>query len=218
MRCRPVLLSAVAISAACSVTGCGDSRDDRPSSGSPSSLAGSEAPTSWKDPKDLLKALRSALEVGDSARVLALYDASDPAAAVKKRFWAALSEVSAAESRIRAAYTKKFGQPAWDADDNPVKWGTGGDFGLASSFERLAETRVDEENGMARVGVEKFIFQVVRRDGRCVAFREETFGGNDHEVKMVSDGVAKAKKVLAAVDAATDAADFRKRYEAIRAE
>jgi hypothetical protein len=222
MRSRRLLLSSFAIVVLGGVSGCGDSKGDRPAPASPatptSTPTPAAAPTQWTDPKDLLKALRAALMAGETARVVGLYDASDPDAAVKKRFWGALAESFPIEGRIQTAYVKKFGQAAWDADANSAKWGTGGDFGLISSFLQLNDARVDEEDGTARVGIDKFVFRVVRRDGKCVAFREETFGRNDDEVRIVVDDIARAKKILAAVDTSSDAATFEKRFAAIRAQ
>jgi len=221
MRAHHPLVTTLSIVVLGGVSGCGDSKVERPAPTTPAvptstTPPAAAVPASWNDPKDLLRALKGALEAGDTARVLALYDDSDPAVAVKKRFWAALAEAFPAEGRVRAAYTKKFGQAGWDADDNPLRWGTGSDVGLASSFERLGEAFVDEENGTARVGIDKFVFRVSRRDGRCVAFREDTFGGNDDEVRVVVEGTARAKKILSAVDTSADVATFKKRFEEIR--
>ncbi|MFO0932057.1 MAG: hypothetical protein U1E39_05045 [Planctomycetota bacterium] len=196
---------------AATFVGCGRSSPDAGASRATAAVA-------WDDPMELLQALRAALEVGDGARVVALYDDTDPAVAVKRRFWAAMADEVAALARLRTAYVSKFGAAAWDADENPAKWGTGGDFGLAYVLSRLPAAQVDEEGGTARVGAEKFVFRIVRRGGKYAAFREETFGGNDGEVKMVADGVAKARRAAALVAEANTPADFAARFEALRAE
>lgn len=196
---------------AATFVGCGRSSPDASGSGATAAVA-------WDDPMELVQALRAALEAGDGARVVALYDDTDPAAAVKRRFWAAMADEVAAYATLRTAYVAKFGAAAWDADENPAKWGTGGDFGLAYVLSRLTAAQVDEEAGTARVGAEKFVFRIVRRGGKYAAFREETFGGNDGEVKVAIEGVAKARRAIALVAAAKDAADFAARFEALRAE
>ncbi len=168
---------------------------------------------------ELLQALRAALEAGDGARVVALYDDTDPAAAVKRRFWAAMADEVAAYATLRTAYVAKFGAAAWDADENPAKWGTGGDFGLAYVLSRLTAAQVDEEGaGRPASAPRSSCSGSFRRGGKYAAFREETFGGNDGEVKMVADGVAKARRAAALVAEANTPADFAARFEALRAE
>ncbi len=211
MRMRRLLPAALAVSVLCGLPGCGGSKDDRPAAG------GGAGPTSWEAPKDLLKALHDALAAGDSARVASLYDASDPAAATKKRFWAALGESIGVGRRVQAAYTQKFGQAAWESDDNPARGGARFSNFVSILANELAGARVDEEDGAARVGVDKLIFKVVRKEGRFVAFREETFGNGDVDVRMAEDDLAEAKRILAAVEAASDPADSKRRVEEIRA-
>lgn len=209
--------TSVAILTLVALAGCGDSKGERSSPAAPTAPPpAAAAPTSWKDPKDLLRAVQRALEAGDAARVIALYDATAPAASLKKRYWAALAEVFPVEAQARAAFTKKFGQAAWDSDDNPLRWGTGSDFGLSFTLARLGEAPVDEEDGVARIGIDKWVFHVSRRDGACVAFREDTFGGNEGEVRVATEGAARARKVIAALDAAPDLATFRQRFEELR--
>lgn len=196
---------------AATFVGCGRSGPDTDASRATAAVA-------WDDPMELVQALRAALEAGDGARVVALYDDSDPAAAVKRRFWAAMADEVAAHASLRTAYVAKFGATAWEADENPAKWGTGGDFGLAYVLSRLTAAQVDEEGGTARVGAEKFVFRIVRRNGKYAAFREETFGGNDGEVNVAVEGLAKARRAIALVAQANTPADFAARFEALRAE
>lgn len=217
MRSQRLLRPAVALVVVCGVWGCGNSKDDGAKGGTPASPAAGAAATSWIDPKDVLRALRVALEAGDSSRVVALYDGSDPGADMKRKFWAALSEGYAIEYRIRTTYARKFGRAASEADSNPVRNGLGVDLTLGFSFAKLDEARVDEEEGMARVALDKFVFRVARRDGRWAAFREETWGFSENELTMVTNGLPKAKEVLAALEASDDADAFWTRLRAIDA-
>lgn len=211
MTIRRVRGAALAWLFAATFVGCGRSGPD-------SGASRGTAAVAWDDPMELVQALRAALEAGDGARVVALYDDSDPAAAVKRRFWTAMADEVAAHASLRTAYVAKFGAAAWEADENPAKWGTGGDFGLAYVLSRLTAAQVDEEGGTARVGAEKFVFRIVRRNGKYVAFREETFGGNDGEVNVAVEGLTKARRAIALVAQANTPADFAARFEALRAE